>query len=103
MMGSGTVQNAAVLKDTTDLLKKVVERDALETQLKELKEEERSSKEGQLKADLEQVKKDIVEERRKVEAAARQEVDADDGSADKVPDPVNLSKAFVTFKQARSA
>jgi len=100
MMGPGTVQSAAVLKDTTDLCKKVAEKDALELALKEVTDDDRS-KVPQLEADIAQAKKDIDQLRLDVRTAAAKIGDNTEG--EKVPDPVNLSKAFVTFKQARQA
>jgi hypothetical protein len=99
MMGPGTVATAAVVKDTTELCKKVAERDALEVAIKELKDDR--SKEPQLKSDKAAVEKEIVDLRKTVETTAKQEVDNADG--EKVPDPINLSKAFIQFKQTRQA
>ena len=55
----------------------------------------------QLEADIKQANEDIVALRTTVRAQATKTVDTADG--EKVPDPVNLSKAFVTFKQPRQA
>jgi len=101
MMGPGTVQSAAVIKDTTDLCKKVAEKDALEESLKAVTDDDRS-KVPQLEQDLAQAKKDITSLQLAVKTTAGQTVDSEDGG-DKIPDPINLSKAFVTFKQSRQA
>lgn len=100
MMGPGTVQTAAVLKDTTALCAKVAEKDALENALKEVPDDDRS-KVPQLEADIAQAKKDIDQLRLDVRTTAAKIGDNVEG--EKVPDPINLSKAFVTFKQARQA
>jgi len=100
MMGPGTVQSAAVLKDTTELCKKVAEKDALELSIMELTEDDQGKK-PQLEQDLAQARKDIDQLRLEVRTQAAKTVDNADG--EKVPDPINLSKAFVTFKQSRQA
>jgi hypothetical protein len=100
MMGPGTVQSAAVLKDTTELCKKVAEKDALELTLKELTEDDQGRK-PELEQGIAQAKKDIDQLRLEVRTQAAKIVDNAEG--EKVPDPVNLSKAFVTFKQPRQA
>jgi len=101
MMGAGSVQSANVVKDTTELSKRVAEKNAFELTLHEIKEGEDHSKVPQLEADITQAKKDIDDLRTQVRTQAAKTIDNADG--EKVPDPVNLSKAFVTFKQARTA
>jgi len=104
MMSSGSVAEASVIKDTTELSKKVAEKDSLEMQLKEAEgadpvdQEKKKSLEGDIQAAGVEIKR-LQQE---VKNQAKQIVDAEDGSG-KLPDPINLSKAFVTFKQARQA
>ena len=99
MMGAGSVQAAHVVKDTTELSKRVAERSALELAASEVKDDH--SKVRQLEADIAQANKDIVVLRAQVVDQAGKTVDNADGET--VPDPVNLSKAFVTFKEPRTA
>jgi len=97
MMGAGSVHSAAVVKDTTELSKKIAEKDALEMTLKEIGDADGSK----IEADIAQAKKDIDQLRTEVRTQASKTIQ--NGEGDTVPDPVNLSKAFVTFKQARTA
>ena len=99
MMGAGSVNACNVVKDTTELYKRVQQKDALSLQLEEVGDDR--SKVPQLEADIKQANEDIVALRTAVRAQATKTVDNADG--EKVPDPVNLSKAFVTFKQPRQA
>jgi len=104
MMSSGSVAEASVIKDTTELCKKVAERDAIEQQLHEAEAADPidQEKKKSLEADIQAAGVEIKRLQQEVKNQAKQTVDADDGSG-KLPDPINLSKAFVTFKQSRQA
>jgi hypothetical protein len=103
MMGAGTVKDASVLKDTTELCKRVAEKDALELQLHEAKaaEPQDAVKISQLNDEIGKSKKAITDAQLEVRTTSAKTVDGENGA--KLPDPINLSKAFVTFKQSRSA
>jgi hypothetical protein len=106
MMGPGTVKDASVLKDTTDLCKRVAEKDALEVQLAEAKNLDPAdpAKVSSLTEEITKSKKAIADAQLEVRTTAVKTVDGPDGpDGPKLPDPINLSKAFVTFKQARQA
>jgi len=100
MMGPGSVQSAFVVKDTTELAKKVAEKDALELARAEIGNEDRS-KVDQLDSDIAQAKKEMDHLRTDLRIQAAKTTTNAEGNT--VPDPVNLSKAFVNFKQARTA
>jgi hypothetical protein len=100
MMGAGSVDRAMVLKDTTELCKQVAAKDALELALQENPAEE-TAKKAQLESDIALAKQEIRKLQDDVKARAVKSEDNAEGV--KVPDPVNLSKAFITFKQARTA
>jgi len=105
MMGPSTVQACNVVKDTTELSKRVAQKNAFELALHEAQNGDDRSKVPQLEADITQANKDIVELRTQVRTQATTTVEADDEHGGKIqlPDPINLSKAFVSFKQARTA
>jgi hypothetical protein len=63
--------------------------------------EDDQGKKPQLEQDLAQARKDIDQLRLEVRTQAAKTVDNAEG--EKVPDPINLSKAFVSFKQSRQA
>jgi hypothetical protein len=103
MMSPGSVKSAACVKDTTELCKKVAEKDALELQLAEAEggDAPDSSKIDSLKKDISKTKDEMKQLQNDVKKQASQMVANTDG--EQVPDPINLSKAFVEFKQARQA
>ena len=77
MMGAGSVNACNVVKDTTELYKRVQQKDALQLQLEEVGDDR--SKVPQLEADIKQANEDIVALRTAVRAQATKTVDNADG------------------------
>merc|ERR1712232_777198 len=91
----GIVEKASILKNTTDLRKAVAERDALQQSIDEAGHDRAEIQ--QLQIDKKQVEDMIVYGRKDVLDKSR------DAMVDGAPNPITLSKGFVTFKQARHA
>lgn len=98
MMGQGSVKSVYVVKNTEILLPLVHEKERKERELKETKDDE--TKKQELVGEIKELQKNIADERKSVNDRALQDASPRDGSKDV---GVNLSKAFVTFNQRRTA
>lgn len=98
MMGQGSVKSVYVVKNTDTLLPLVNEKERKEREVKETKDDE--TKKQELMSEIKELENNIRQERKSVNDRALLDASPRDGSKDV---GVNLTKAFVTFNQRRTA